>query len=345
MIHLQFFNPQGKLICEKSHLKCPVTIGTAKNADVKLNDESLSQFHAQILLDGNALIVQDTGSEHGIFRDGQRRSEMRFSGETLEFYIGRIGVRLIRNANEPQTKAIPELASIVAQPVPQKLESFWHTRFEKNLLRKSVPNKTLLTLAVLSTLSIYPMAILSESTQITSLILNLVSGIGLALIAAIGLCITQYFLHKQTRFWESFAISYIILMGLVSPIYELSPLLLYNIGPNFFTLSIWPQLQFLSIILMAFLAHSYLFQQSRRRNLAFFYAFLWSIPIFTSSFKSLKDFEASAQQSSITREGAAVYQLTHRLRTPSSEKNSVESFIGNLDKRFQAAEKLQVKAQ
>lgn len=52
-----------------------ITIGRDDDADLKLNDPSISRQHAQIHIIGEEVIAEDLGSQNGIVVDGQRLRE------------------------------------------------------------------------------------------------------------------------------------------------------------------------------------------------------------------------------------------------------------------------------
>ncbi|MBV8208156.1 MAG: SpoIIE family protein phosphatase [Acidobacteria bacterium] len=57
--------------------RSPFTIGRKTDRDLVIADPRVSREHAQILLEGNCMFIQDLGSKHGTFVNGQRVSERR----------------------------------------------------------------------------------------------------------------------------------------------------------------------------------------------------------------------------------------------------------------------------
>ena len=71
MISLDYLTPQ----CDTSLDALPMVIGHAKNADIRLDDYSVADYHCRIDSVGDVLVVSDLGSVHGTFVNGARVME------------------------------------------------------------------------------------------------------------------------------------------------------------------------------------------------------------------------------------------------------------------------------
>src|SRR5215468_6422229 len=57
---------------ERLVLASTVTIGRAPANSIQLPQQSVSRTHAQIVVDGKGAVIEDAGSSHGTWVDGQR---------------------------------------------------------------------------------------------------------------------------------------------------------------------------------------------------------------------------------------------------------------------------------
>jgi len=71
LISLDYLVPRG----DTSLDALPVVIGQAKNADVRLDDYSVADYHCRIELVDDEVIVSDLGTVHGTFVNGVRVAE------------------------------------------------------------------------------------------------------------------------------------------------------------------------------------------------------------------------------------------------------------------------------
>lgn len=63
-----------------------ITIGRDRQNDVRLDDDSISTFHAEILMGDGHHVLKDLGSTNGVRVNGERVLEMRLSdGDLLRF--------------------------------------------------------------------------------------------------------------------------------------------------------------------------------------------------------------------------------------------------------------------
>lgn len=77
-----------------------ITIGRDVQNDVRLDDESISTFHAEILLDDGRHMLKDLGSTNGVRVNGERVLEMRLAdGDLLRF--GQVRARYSDQVAEP----------------------------------------------------------------------------------------------------------------------------------------------------------------------------------------------------------------------------------------------------
>lgn len=79
-IHIEHLSgpEDGKIV---GFSKESIIIGRAENCDLVLaHDGTVSRRHAKVLVEGERLFIEDLGSTHGTFVDGQRisgRTELR----------------------------------------------------------------------------------------------------------------------------------------------------------------------------------------------------------------------------------------------------------------------------
>jgi hypothetical protein len=86
------------------------TIGRNATNDFRVHDATVSSFHCEIVVSGNAVTVHDLGSTNGTFIEGARIEEGKLAtGQTLK--LGSVELRLeARPAPEPVEIAIPTLS-------------------------------------------------------------------------------------------------------------------------------------------------------------------------------------------------------------------------------------------
>lgn len=92
-------------------------IGRAADADVFVNDPTLSRRHAELEREGNRLRVRDLHSSNGTFRNGERVTDtLLAAGETITF--GQVSLRL--DVVESSPEWVEAVASIDATIVRQR---------------------------------------------------------------------------------------------------------------------------------------------------------------------------------------------------------------------------------
>src|SRR3954470_24476127 len=52
-----------------------VTIGRARESDIRLDDPSVSRLHARLRVDGGTPAIDDAGSSYGVWVEGRRGSD------------------------------------------------------------------------------------------------------------------------------------------------------------------------------------------------------------------------------------------------------------------------------
>src|SRR5215471_13687247 len=66
--------------------RSPFTVGRKVDKDLVIADPRVSRDHAQIMQDGVDFFIEDLGSKHGTFVNGERIQRMRLErGDRLEF--------------------------------------------------------------------------------------------------------------------------------------------------------------------------------------------------------------------------------------------------------------------
>jgi pSer/pThr/pTyr-binding forkhead associated (FHA) protein len=71
LVSLDYRVPQGNMTLDR----LPVTIGQADDADIRLQDPSVSKYHCDIVRVDDMLVVRDLGSRHGTRVNGSRVHE------------------------------------------------------------------------------------------------------------------------------------------------------------------------------------------------------------------------------------------------------------------------------
>jgi pSer/pThr/pTyr-binding forkhead associated (FHA) protein len=85
----------------------PTLIGSAADAQIRLDDQSISPHHCEISYTHDTLFVRDLGSVHGTCVNGLRISESELhSGDELA--IGMLTFLLKGCVDEAQTSSTPE---------------------------------------------------------------------------------------------------------------------------------------------------------------------------------------------------------------------------------------------
>ncbi len=104
----------------------PFRIGRAADNDLVLRDSRVSRNHAQILFDGCQFVIEDPGSLHGVWVNGERVSKMRplEGSETIEFGVPD-GYRL------HFTRSRDELQKLLAKPLPSDTAGAGGANLEK----------------------------------------------------------------------------------------------------------------------------------------------------------------------------------------------------------------------
>lgn len=101
---------------ERTYSRFPVRFGRHPQNDCQLGDSRVSRFHAEIDLQGDALVLRDLGSQNGtFFADGQEIRRLtsggtaRFAGGRVEFVVGHVLVEAIAGAR--RGSAMPPLVT------------------------------------------------------------------------------------------------------------------------------------------------------------------------------------------------------------------------------------------
>jgi pSer/pThr/pTyr-binding forkhead associated (FHA) protein len=71
LISLDYLVPQ----CDTNLDVFPIVIGHANNADIRLDDYTVADYHCRLDSTGDELVVSDLGSVHGTFVNGARIME------------------------------------------------------------------------------------------------------------------------------------------------------------------------------------------------------------------------------------------------------------------------------
>jgi DNA-binding NtrC family response regulator len=96
-----------------------LTLGTSRDADVRLSDRSVSARHCVLLADELGVEVVDLGSKNGVFVGGARVPRARLEPGTASFVIGRSSVT-VRTAPAQGAAGAKALPGIVGSSEPMR---------------------------------------------------------------------------------------------------------------------------------------------------------------------------------------------------------------------------------
>src|SRR5579864_9738190 len=105
--------------------RTPFNVGRKVDKDLVIADPRVSRDHAQILQDGRDFYLQDLGSKHGTFVNGERIQRQKLErGDRLEFGARDSAYVLFNPANQTSNTAREFLSQIsVIKPEATELET------------------------------------------------------------------------------------------------------------------------------------------------------------------------------------------------------------------------------
>lgn len=99
----------------------PFTIGRSQDCDAVIPDFRISRVHARLMTENGESFVEDAGSRHGTFVNGQRCQRARLKPKD-EITLGIPGLKLLFMEGEPVVHATRILNRIVGESDASELE-------------------------------------------------------------------------------------------------------------------------------------------------------------------------------------------------------------------------------
>lgn len=108
-----------------------VTIGRDAEADIVLDDERVSSFHAEVIRDGSSFVLRDTGSRNGILYKGRLTEELALTpGEEFNICrnVFRFEVPALQNSGDLLASDEAELTQVIrSRSTPARRWRRWAT--------------------------------------------------------------------------------------------------------------------------------------------------------------------------------------------------------------------------
>ncbi len=92
-----------------------VRVGRDPSNELVIDNVGISRHHATVWFNGQQFIVQDAGSQNGVFVNGQRIREFVI-GPGDSFQLGKFTVRLMHDQYEDLSQLVPAQAVVEAAP-------------------------------------------------------------------------------------------------------------------------------------------------------------------------------------------------------------------------------------
>jgi Inner membrane component of T3SS, cytoplasmic domain len=107
-----------------------LTVGRETGVDIQLKDDTVSRLHAEVYVDGDAVIIKDAGSKNGISLDGKQVVQARWEpGQSVQIGPYRFSLVAVASAVERSRPAVPapidrpiEVGPRSAPPQPGRIE-------------------------------------------------------------------------------------------------------------------------------------------------------------------------------------------------------------------------------
>ncbi len=102
---------KGRLLSEVTFVGSQLRIGRMRENDVVVNNLAVSRFHATLRREGDALVLEDLGSENGTLVNGERISGSVPVGADDVIQLGKYELRVVLQSGPPLASAPPKKPS------------------------------------------------------------------------------------------------------------------------------------------------------------------------------------------------------------------------------------------